>query len=134
MPPLPKNSNDRIRRNKAKTIEARVGDAPEPPANLPDELVFEWDTFWGSATASIVDEESDYLVVTRLFRLYALADKAMTAVESKDNPSSNEIGSVVRLSSELRMIEGALGISPRSRTALGVTSGDSGDDLDDFLD
>lgn len=134
MPPMPKNPEDRIRRNKPKTLEARMGDVPEPPESLSGELLDYWDDFWSSAAASMVDEDSDYLVVSRLFRLYAIAENTMTTLEEKDNPSSNEISTMVRLSSELRMIEGALGISPRSRMALGVTGGDSGDSLDDFID
>jgi hypothetical protein len=129
-----KRPEDRIRRNKPTVLNARDDYMPEPPESLPDELLDRWEDFWGSAAASLVDEESDYLVVSRLFRLYALAENAMTAIEEKEPPTANEISTMVRLSSELRMIEGALGISPRSRTALGVTAGDSGDSLDDFID
>lgn len=129
-----KRPEDRIRRNKLKVLNARDDYMPDAPEGLSDELLDYWEDFWCSAAASMVDEDSDYLVVSRLFRLYALNEKALSAIEAKDNPTGNELSAVVRLSSELRMIEGALGISPRSRTALGVTAGDSGDSLDDFID
>lgn len=132
MPARPKRPEDRVRRNKVKVLEGRMGEVPEAPENLPDYLLHAWVSFWESPAASLISEGSDYLMVCRLFRLYAAADEAMSAME--DDPSPASINAAVKLSAECRMLENALGMNPRSRASLGVVSGsDPEGSLDDYL-
>ncbi|MBF8189117.1 hypothetical protein ITP53_25965 [Nonomuraea sp. K274] len=127
--PLPKA--DKTRRNKPRTLDARNGEVPEAPENLPDYLLPAWIAYWGSAAASLIDVDSDLVLVARLFRAYAAIDEATSRLEEEFSTAA--INTFVKLSAEARMLENALGCSPRSRAALGVTSSDSNGSLDDYL-
>jgi hypothetical protein len=77
--------------------------------------------------AQLLDPVSDLPAVTRLFRLYELGDEmdrrlANPPVDDEGNGPSVEsmVTTRVRVAGECRILEGQLGLSPRSRLALGL--------------
>jgi hypothetical protein len=84
-----------------------------------------WDGLWASPVAQLLDPVSDLPAVTRLFRLYELGDEMDRRLA---NPPTGEgapsvesmVTTRVRVAGECRILEGQLGLSPRSRLALGL--------------
>jgi hypothetical protein len=99
--------------------------------------------------AQLLDPVSDMPAVTRLFMLYRLGEQLdvqvaqhMTVLAKPldvDNPAGLDdklIAARMRVASETRILEGQLGLSPRSRLALGLAllAGRKSGSLDDAID
>lgn len=132
-----KPPEERQRRNKPKPIASSPSGVkvPQAPITISSELRSAWRKFWRSSAAELVDPVSDLPSVERLFRLYQLASRLMAKIEADDIPAAADISTLTKLSSEIRLTEAGLGLSPRSRLALGVTLSASGrsSGLDEFL-
>lgn len=145
-----KRPEDRQRRNLPTVLDA--GEAsdparvvPDPPAGLSGALRAAWDGLWRSPVAQLLDPVSDRPAVERLFRLYLVGERlderlaAVAAGEVDDVSLEQAAAARVRVASECRLLEGQLGLSPRSRLALGLAllagrRGGGGADLDALAD
>lgn len=141
-----KRPEDRQRRNLPTVLDA--GEAsdparvvPDPPAGLSGALRAAWDGLWRSPVAQLLDPVSDYPAVSRLFGLYLLGermDARLSAPVDEDGSSFESMSAArVRVASECRLLEGQLGLSPRSRLALGLAllaGRKQGGSLDDLAD
>jgi hypothetical protein len=128
----------RQRRNMPSTLSGAAGPAmPDPPADLSNVLRRQWQGLWSSPIAALMDPVSDLPGVTRLFELYTLADRVQAKLSSDDSVVDGALVTArVRLASEIRLAEGQLGLSPRSRLALGIAllAGQKAASLDDAVD
>lgn len=120
---------------------------PPAPAGLSAAFVQAWDGFWTSPVAQLLDPVSDLPPVTRLFELYQLGQQLADVVaanmtnyldaltrpagvsasgeisEGDDDPPGIDEKALtyrMRVASETRLLESQLGLSPRSRLALGL--------------
>lgn len=124
MPANAKRPEDRERRNMPAELPSGVALPPPPaPTGLSAVLRRRWVALWSSPVAPLLDPDVDGPVVARLFELYALGD--VLGAEIKRARADGEglaaaVGARVRVATETRMLEGQLGLSPRSRLALGV--------------
>lgn len=133
----PKPEADRQRRNLPDVIpdvSADPATIPAVPAGLGPSLVRAWQGLWTSPVAQLLDPVSDLPVVTRLFRLYRLGELLDARIaanlgalgnagpDDEDAPALDDKLLAVRLrvASETRLLEGQIGLSPRSRLALGL--------------
>ncbi|WP_435589796.1 hypothetical protein [Micromonospora aurantiaca (nom. illeg.)] len=142
----PKNPEDRQRRNLPAILDGsgRTSDVPRPPAGLTAALRRDWADLWTSPVAALLDPVSDLPAVSRLYELRQLGDRLGRQVRKPGDVDTGLVMARVRVATEVRLIEAALGLSPRSRLALGLAllagrrgAGDSGggerehDDADD---
>jgi hypothetical protein len=137
---------------------------PRPPTGLGTRLRRAWEGLWSSPVAQLLDPVSDLPAVTRLFNLYKLEERLVARLDEHlaamavgrtpgcENldcyceqhvtvPAQFDSGLAtarMKVAGEIRMIEGALGLSPRSRLALGLAllaggrgGGKGGGSLDD---
>lgn len=133
----------RVRRNLPTVLDGSAADSviPAPPRGLPEHLGRSWRGLWTSPVAQLLDPVSDLPAVTRLFRLYVLGERMdeRLARPPEDGPGVEAmIAARVRIASECRILEGQLGLSPRSRLALGLAllagKKAGGGSLDDLAD
>lgn len=143
-----KRPEDRQRRNRPAVIDAGAAPAvpaPGPPEWLTGPLADAWRGLWCSPVAQLLDPVSDRPAVERLFRLYLVGERlderlaAVAAGEVDDVSLEQAAAARVRVASECRLLEGQLGLSPRSRLALGLAllagrRGGGGADLDALAD
>ena len=134
-----KDPERRQRRNLPKIIEGEVvpdrdagGDAvavppasagydvPVPPPGLRDAWMQLWRGLWTSPVARLLDPVSDYPPAARLFRLYVLGDRLDDQIDAAGVVDTGLVSSRVKCATEARLIEAQLGLSPRSRLALGL--------------
>ncbi|WP_188193438.1 hypothetical protein [Nonomuraea sp. SYSU D8015] len=93
-----------------------ISEVPEPPPGLSETLQQDWVGAWTSPIARVIDPVSDLPAMRRLFELRALAE-----VYARSGNADPKLANVrIRLNSEIRMQENALGLSPRARLALGL--------------
>lgn len=134
----PKPEADRQRRNVPDVIpdvSADPATVPAAPAGLGPSLRRAWVGLWTSPMAQLLDPVSDLPVVSRLFQLYRLGERLdaqiaanLRAIENAKPddedppPALDEKAMAIRLrvASETRLLEGQIGLSPRSRLALGL--------------
>lgn len=128
-----KDPRERVRRN-APAVLSGVSPAlppPKPPKGLSRALRAAWLGLWRSPVAQLLDPVSDLQAVLRLFTLYGLMERvdarlvvapAAAGEASAGDPETFhlDVQARVRLSAEARQLEQALGLSPRSRLALGL--------------
>ncbi|MFI6759375.1 hypothetical protein ACIBF5_09565 [Micromonospora sp. NPDC050417] len=112
---------------------------PPAPGGLSPQLHRTWYGMWTSPVARLLDPDTDMPAVTRLFSLYQLGERLDAAVaadmdaylEAMTRPDPDPDAPVphvddrlmamrLRVASETRLIEAQLGMSPRSRLALGL--------------
>src|SRR5690554_4039334 len=138
-----KPADQRLRRNLPTVLDGSAADSviPAPPGDLPEHLGRSWRGLWTSPVAQLLDPVSDLPAVTRLFRLYVLGERMdeRLAHPPPDGPGVEAmIAARVRIASECRILEGQLGLSPRSRLALGLAllagKKAGGGSLDDLAD
>lgn len=133
-----KPADVRQRRNMPTPLGGDAGPAvtPDPPKGLPVVLRGQWTALWRSSVAALMDPVSDLPAVTRLFELYQLADRVQAQLADAEEVDSGLVSARVRLASEIRLAEGQLGLSPRSRLALGIAllAGQKASTLDDAVD
>lgn len=133
----PKPEADRQRRNVPDVIpnvSADPATIPPAPTGLGPTLRRAWVGLWTSPIAQLLDPVSDLPVVTRLFQLYRLGERLdariaanLRALENADPDAENlptlddkMLATRLRVASETRLLEGQIGLSPRSRLALGL--------------
>lgn len=135
-----KSPESRQRRNLPTTLSSEnsvpLTVTPSPPADLPTHLSAQWTALWTSPVAALMDPVSDLPAVRRLFELYTLADRVQEQLVDGDALDSGLLSARVKLASEIRLAEGQLGLSPRSRLALGIAllAGQKASSLDDAVD
>lgn len=122
-----------------------IAEVPIEPNDLSPELQVAWKGLWSSPVAQLLDPVSDMPVVVRLFELYTLAEKLGKLVNANVNAvisgTADEVdhkllGARMRVTAEIRNLENTLGLSPRSRLALGLAllAGKKAGSLDDMAD
>lgn len=89
---------------------------------------------WTSPVAQLLDPVSDLPAASRLFGLYALGERMDKALAGDLDPAW--VRTRLAVAAEARMLEAALGLSPRSRLALGLAllAGKKAGSLDDLAD
>jgi hypothetical protein len=95
-------------------------DTPAPPTGIGAALRRDWDALWTSPVATLLDPVSDLPAVSRLFELRVLGDKLRRAIASAPEVDTGLISTRLKVATEARLIEAQLGLSPRSRLALGL--------------
>lgn len=120
---------------------------PAPPAGLSAMYARAWDGLWTSPVGQLLDPVSDLPAVMRLFSLYqlgqqlddvvsasmhnyldALTRPAGVSASGRLSEGDDQVPELddkimayrLRVASETRLLEGQLGLSPRSRLALGL--------------
>lgn len=138
-----KRPEDRVRRNLPEVLDGSgdvpaVSGVPAPPSGLSEPLQRAWDGLWTSPVAQLLDPVSDLPAVTRLWRLYAAGERLDERMASGDPEEFDAVVATrTRVASECRLLEGQLGLSPRSRLALGLAllaGRKQGGSLDDLAD
>lgn len=145
-----KRPEDRQRRNLPVVLAGSghspaASGGPRPPSGLSAANRRAWAGLWSSPVAQLLDPVSDLPAVSRLFRLYELGDQmdrrlAHPPTDEEGNGPSVEsmMTTRVRIAGECRILEGQLGLSPRSRLALGLAllagKKAGGGSLDDLAD
>lgn len=135
-------SVDQRQRTNLPRVLAHSGEqlrAPRPPSGLSAKLRRSWDGLWASPVAQLLDPVSDLPAVTRLFGMYALGDRLdgmIAEAEAAKEYDNATVTTRIRISTEARQLEAQLGLSPRSRLALGLAllAGRKAGSLDDFVD
>lgn len=104
---------------------------PEFPRGLPDVYAGEWEALWKSPIALAWDPVTDYGVIERLFT-YRHKHAVLEAI-SDSKPA--DVRTLLEVGKELRLLEGQLGLTPRSRLALGLAifAGKKSAGLDDYM-
>lgn len=144
-----KNPEDRQRRNMPAVLGANAPTGltvPPTPARLSARLRRRWEGLWTSPVAQLLDPVSDLPAVTRLFDLYRLEEQLsarlaehLAAMAIPRTPGCDNLDCAceqhvevpteldaslasarLKVAGEIRMVESALGMSPRSRLALGL--------------
>lgn len=119
------------------TAEANSA-VPAPPSELSGPLRAAWDGLWSSPVAQLLDPVSDLPAATRLWRLYQAGERLDERMASADGEEFDAaVAARVRVASECRLLESQLGLSPRSRLALGLAllaGRKQGGSLDDLAD
>lgn len=143
--PLPKPAERRQRRNKPKALGvipggAAGGLAPAVPDGLLDATREEWDRFWGSELAQLVERDTDLPALERLFGLYDEHRRALREAR-KERLVVGSMGQMVlnpllkyaeALAKEIRAMEDRFGLTPKARLALGIAFGDAARSLSDL--
>jgi len=113
----------RQRRNLPKVMDnsGAIAEPSAPPARLSAPLRKFWVDLWESPAAQLMDPVGDLPAVTRLFEMYALGKQLANQIDDPEpgDRISELITARARISAEARALETQLGLSPRSRQALG---------------
>lgn len=143
--PLPKPADRRQRRNKPKTLGVIPGGsvgrkAPTAPDGLLEATVEDWEHFWASELAQLVEPDTDLPALERLFGLYDEHRRAMREAR-KERVVEGSMGQMVlnpllkyaeSVAKEIRALEDRFGLTPKARLALGVAFGDAARSLSDL--
>lgn len=127
--PLPKSPERRQRRNKPPALRVidAAGDVPPAPDGFLASTKRQWDEFWASDLAGLIDQ-AQRPQVERLFWLRDELERARRAVTKQGrlvrgsqgqpvlNPLLKYIETVLR---EVRALEDRLGLSPRAKLQIG---------------
>lgn len=143
---LPKPIESRQRRELPKVLDGNscISEIPPAPSGISEELLEAWGGVWRSPVAALLDPVSDLPALTRLFRLYSVEerlDRVISHPRAADEFADmmrTALASRLRVAGEILKLEDRLGLSPRSRLALGVAlmAGKKAglSSLDDFID
>jgi P27 family predicted phage terminase small subunit len=155
--PLPKEEGarqNRRARSNLRLIEKYENEkptAPEPPEGLSPERVADWNRYFGSQLAGLV-QETDMSAVRRLWNYYQQHDELTTifaksrlVAGSTGQPRMNPAAdALLKLETAILRLENELGLTPSARLRLGITFADATNsleklteyvmDLDDDLD
>jgi len=134
--PLPKNP-DRAQNRRTTTlsvVEAKPGAVvPDPPPSLSVTWVEHWRTFWTSDLAALVTDV-DRPAVVRLFEYYQERADCQDAYRVEGMTSEGSTGQirihpladrVIKLEPVICKLEADLGLTPKSRMALGIAVGEA---------
>jgi len=146
--PAPKPPDRRQRRNKRPTLTlapAVVGIAtrvriPPAPAGLLDSTIAEWNGFWRSQYARLLQKDRDLRALRRLFGLYDEYERAHRMYRKQRMVQGSQGQLVLNpmarmmtaLAAEIRQLEGAFGFSPRAAVTLGTQIGGLQKTLEDI--
>lgn len=106
-------------------------EVPEAPEGLLPRTEEQWDAFWSSPVAQLVDRTSDMPALERLFLLYDDAARFRASIRANPMVEGSQ-GQMVRnpfvkdlkdTQAETRQLEDRFGLSPRARLALNLTLG-----------
>lgn len=144
--PTPKDPEKRQRRNAPNHLALVPPDAlpqvknPSPPDGLLKKTRDQWEAFWTSPVAALVDRTSDIPALERLFELYDDCARYRAAIR-KDPLLAGSQGQMVRnpfvkdlkdAQAEVRQLEDRFGLSPRARLGLNLTLGTTAKTLADL--
>lgn len=118
-----KGPESRQRRNMPALIPAGLAAGrtiPDPPPRMPARLRPHWLGLWTSPVGALLDPVSDYPAAARLFELLALGDRIAAQIAKSKEIDTTLVSSRIKCATEARLIESQLGLSPRSRLALGL--------------
>ena len=143
--PLPKPADRRQRRNQLKPFCVVPGGLVDRevllvPAGLLKATRDEWETFWRSDLARLVQTETDLVALERLFRLrdeerraVREARKARLVPGSMGQLTLNPLLKYAEsLQKEIRALEDRFGMTPKARMALGIAFGEAARSLSDL--
>lgn len=117
-------------------VTGGLGYVPEPPPGLHEDVVDDWETYWTSGTANVVDEV-DIPMVRRLFLYrdehYRLGllwgemgtdERVVEGSRHKDSLRLHPFGDRMKdLEALIAKLEDKLGLSPLARARLGIEIG-----------
>ena len=136
-----KPAETRQRRNLPAIVErddsVALYEIPEPPKGISTLLARIWGEVWSSPIAAFLDPVSDLPAMTRLFSAYTHLIRLDKQIKDADEDDVNKLYATwAKLSGEARQLEGQLGMSPRSRLAMGLAlmAGRKAGTLDDLAD
>jgi phage terminase small subunit len=109
-----------------------TGEIPDFPRGIQELYREQWEALWTSPIALAWDPVTDYGVIERLFILKHQYKLMSGMCETK--PA--EVQAMLAVGRELRLLEGQLGLTPRSRLALGLAifAGKRSAGLDDYME
>lgn len=144
--PTPKPDDRRQRRNSRAVVSVkrngdRIAQIPDPPDDLLPATVEDWERFWASDVALVLEADSDMPGVRRLFQLYDDHERARRAyvdrpfIEgSQGQPVLNPMERVREsLATEIRLMEDRLGMNPKARLQLGIQMTEARKSLNDLM-
>src|SRR5690606_5232523 len=143
--PLPKPADRRQRRNQPKPLRVVPGglavrESPPAPAGMLKATRDEWDTFWRSELARLVQAETDLVALERLFRLrdeerpaVREARKARLVPGAMGQLTLNPLLKYAEsLQREVRARGDRFGLTQEARLALGIAFGEAARPLSDL--
>jgi len=141
--PLPKEEGARQRRRSSKNLrlveqyEASEVVVPDPPSDLSQRRVDDWNRYFNSPLAGLVSE-TDLSVVRRLWTYYQQHDelteifqKSRLVVGSTGQPRMNPAhDALMKMETAILRLENELGLTPSARLRLGITFADAHNSLE----
>lgn len=141
--PLPKEDGARQNRRARSNLrlidraEADPQPTPAPPANLSAARIADWDNYFDSPLAGLV-QQTDLSVVRRLWGYYqqhdeltAIFQKSRLVVGSTGQPRMNPAAdAILKLEGAILRLENELGLTPSARLRLGITFADATNSLE----
>lgn len=142
--PLPKPKERRQGHRTRQSVELVVGtierEVPPVPSGVLKVTRVAWERYWQSPVAEAVDQACDMPAIERLFSLYDMRERAHRALREQPtvegsqgqrvlNPAHRILASA---DPEIRQLEDRLGMTPRSRAALGITLSTAKKSLDEL--
>lgn len=117
-----KGPESRQRRNLPAVLSGSAAnvDIPKPPVGLSAAFLADWKALWASPVAALLDPVSDLPAVGRLYELRQLGQKLARKIADLGEVDTALVTARLRVATEVRLIEAQLGLSPRSRLALGL--------------
>jgi hypothetical protein len=117
-----KDAASRQRRNLPAIMSADgvVRTIPNPPPRMPRRMRVQWAGLWTSPVGALLDPVSDWPAAARLFELLALGDRIARQIAKAPEIETALVSARIKCATEARLIESQLGLSPRSRLALGL--------------
>lgn len=143
--PAPKPPERRQRRNRPTTLRVVPGGTlgrpvPPPPAGLLAATRREWETFWRSELARLIEPDTDLPALERLYRYYDEHRRVLREAR-KERLTIGSTGQMVlnpllkyaeSVAKEIRALEDRFGLTPRARLTLGIKFGEAARSLDDL--
>jgi P27 family predicted phage terminase small subunit len=141
--PLPKEEGARQNRRARSNLrliekhEANPMPAPAPPSNLSPERIADWERYFNSPLAGLV-QQTDMSVVRRLWGYYqqhdeltAIFQKSRLVAGSTGQPRMNPAAdALLKLEMAILRLENELGLTPSARLRLGITFADATNSLE----
>lgn len=142
--PAPKPKERRQRANKRwgpKLVrQAQDAEFPEAPREFLNVTKIQWEAYWHSPLAEVVEVGTDLPAIHRYFWLLDEMERSRREFRkerlvegSKGQPVMNPLAKQINaMASEARQLEDRLGLTPKSRAHLGVTLGEARKSLADL--
>jgi P27 family predicted phage terminase small subunit len=141
--PLPKEEGARQNRRARTNLrlidkyEVEKPAPPDPPDGLSPERIADWNRYFGSQLAGLV-QETDMSAVRRLWNYYQQHDelteifaKSRLVAGSTGQPRMNPAAdALLKLETAILRLENELGLTPSARLRLGITFADATNSLE----